>query len=378
MNLRPAAMAAVLAALLFPSCQTPPAAAPAPASGEAAAVAPIPQGSLNDAARFLAGMPGPAGSPLAAARQTTHWNSHSRRMDELWRYFANYRQPAIGSFCRSELGWLRDVDTVWYPFSGPDILFADAFFPRASSFLLTGLEGCEMLPDLGTLSPEEIAAGLDGIETSITTVLSCSFFITKDMKTDLQRTRFRGTLPIILVFMARLGYSIDSVQPAAIDAASVLTVGNATGNCPGYIVRARAGGRTKTVYYFSANLADYALRSDPRYLLFVSRFGGLVTYLKSASYLMHTSEFTMVRDAILRQSGGVLQDDSGIPISAFGEGAWEMRCYGRYTGVLDLFAEHYQPNLAEIYRSGGARDIDFGIGYKHRKGESSLILARRR
>jgi hypothetical protein len=93
---------------------------------------------------------------------------------------------------------------------------------------------------------------------------------------------------------------------------------------------------------------------------------------------MHTNGFTMVRDAILRQSGGVLQDDSGIPISAFGAGAWEMRYYGRYTGVLDLFAEHYQPSLAEIYRSGGARDIDFGIGYKHRKGESSLILARRR
>jgi hypothetical protein len=132
------------------------------------------------------------------------------------------------------------------------------------------------------------------------------------------------------------------------------------------------------VYYFSANLADYALRNDPRYLLFVSRFGGLVTYLKSASYLMHTSEFTMVRDAILQQSGGVLQDDSGIPVRAFEGGAWELRYYGRYSGVLDLFAEHFQPDLAETYRTGGARDIDFGIGYKHRKGESALILSRRR
>jgi hypothetical protein len=55
-----------------------------------------------------------------------------------------------------------------------------------------------------------------------------------------------------------------------------------------------------------------------------------------------------------------------------------MRYFGRYTGVLEIFSEYYQPELTEIFGSGGARDIDFGIGYKHQQGESCLMLARRR
>ena len=335
-------------------------------------------GSLDDTARYLAGLPGPGASPYAMGRQTTHWVSHRRRMEELWRYFSAYRQPRIAQFCASELGRGRESGTVWYPFSGPDILFADSFFPGAGSFVLSGLEGCDLLPDPGVLTPEEMAAGLDGIEESMTTALSCSFFITKDMRVDLQKTRFRGTLPVVLVFLARMGGRLESVEPVSIDGAGNLEVGRAEGSCPGYAIRARTGGREVTIYYFRANLADEVLRGDGRFLAFVGRFGPVSTYLKSASYLMHTDEFTMVREAILGQSRVILQDDSGIPLRAFAGGPWEMRYFGRYTGVLEIFSEYYQPELTGIFASGGARDIDFGIGYKHQQGESCLMLARRR
>jgi hypothetical protein len=187
------------------------------AEGEEAVVGVVDEtvraGSLDDTARYLAGLPGPEASPYAMGRQTTHWQSHRRRMEELWRYFSAYRQPRIAQFCASELGRGRESGTVWYPFSGPDILFADSFFPGAGSFVLSGLEGCDLLPDPGVLTPEEMAAGLDGIEASMTTALSCSFFITKDMRVDLQKTRFRGTLPVVLVFLARMGGRLESVEP---------------------------------------------------------------------------------------------------------------------------------------------------------------------
>lgn len=331
--------------------------------------------SLNDAARFLAGMPGGIGSPLISARQSEHWQRYSRNMDELWRRFSVMRQPRIASFSRSQLGALRNPPALWYPFSGPDVLFAEAFFPGNRNCLLSGLEGSEMLPDLGALTPAEIDVALDGLYTSLTTSLSCSFFITKDMRVDLQRTRLKGTLPVVMVFLARLGYDIESVAPVSIDAAGELTAGQPGGAWPGYHVRA-AG---KNLYYFTGNLADFALRSDPRYLTFVSRFGPVVTYLKSASYLMHTGEFSLVRDAILRQSTAVLQDDSGIPLSAFND-AWSLTFYGRYSGVLEIFQSYYQPRLAEVYAAGGTsvQNIDFGVGYKFEAGESALMLARRR
>jgi hypothetical protein len=331
--------------------------------------------SLNDTARFLAGMPGGADSPLTPARQTEHWQRYSRNMDELWRRFSVMRQPRIASFSRGQLGGLRNPSTLWYPFSGPDILFAEAFFPGNANCLLSGLEGSEMLPDLRTLTPAEIDTALDGLYTSLTTSLSCSFFITKDMRVDLQRTRLKGTLPIVMVFLARLGYDVQSVAPVSLDGAGNVTAGQPGGSWPGYQVR--AGG--KNIYYFTGNVADFALRSDPRYLNFVSRFGSVVTYLKSASYLMHTDEFSMIRSAILRQSIAVLQDDSGLPLSAF-DTSWGLSFYGRYTGVLDIFKSYYQPKLAEIFAAGGpgVADIDFGVGYKFEAGESALILARKR
>ena len=75
----------------------------------------------------------------------------------------------------------------------------------------------------------------------------------------------------------------------------------------------------------------------------------------------------------------ILQDDSGLPLSAFDD-SWALHFYGRYTGVLDIFKGYYQPRLAEIFAAGGAsvQNIDFGVGYKFEAGESALILARKR
>lgn len=328
---------------------------------------------LNDIARFLAGMPGSASSPLMASRNSEHWQRFSQNMDELWHRFSVMRQPRIAAFSRGQLGGLRSSGTLWYPFSGPDVLFAETFFPGSNNVLLTGLEGSEMLPDLGTLSPAEIDTALDGLYTSLTTSLSCSFFITKDMRVDLQRTRLKGTLPVVLVFLARLGYNVESVQLVSLDASGGLIAGH-PGGWPGYVVRAQG----KSIYYFTGNVADFALRSDSRYLSFVKRLGSVMTYLKSASYLMHTDEFTMIRKAILDQSYAVLQDDSGLPLSAFA--GWNVNFYGSYSGVLDIFKSYYQEDLARAFAAGGTNvsNIDFGVGYKFEAGQSALILAQKR
>jgi len=336
---------------------------------------------LDDTARFLAGMPGGSGSPLSPARQTESWQRFSRNMDELWRRFSVQRQPRIAGFSRSELGGLRNAPTVWYPFSGPDILFAEAFFPGAGHYELCGLESCEMLPDLASLSPDQQAAALDGLYTSLTTALSYSFFITKDMRVDLQRTAVKGTLPLCLVFLARLGYPIESVTPVSLAAGGALVTGQSGSNCPGYTIRYRAGmGRSKSLTYFTENVADFSLRSDPRYLNYLRGYGPVATYLKSASYLMHTDEFSLIRQRILDQSSAILQDDSGLPLQSLTDSRWDLTFYGNYTGVLDLFREHYQADLMAVYQTGGpqVRAIDFGLGYKHLTGDTALILARKR
>ena len=380
-----AAAAIVLAAGILTSCRLP---NPPPGSEIRAAIVPETATEvaeavtpLDDSARFLAGMPGGVGSPLGTARQTDSWQRFSRNMDELWRRFSEQRQPRIAGVSRSELGGLRNAPTVWYPFSGPDILFAETFFPGAGHYELCGLESCEMLPDLAALSPDQQAAALDGLYTSLTTALSYSFFITKDMRVNLQRTAVKGTLPICLVFLARLGYPIESVTPVSLAAGGALVTGQSGSNCPGFTIRYRAGaGRGRSLTYFTENVADFSLRSDPRYLNYLRGFGPVVTYLKSASYLMHTGEFGLIRQRILDQSYAILQDDSGIPLKSLTDNRWDLTFFGQYTGVLDLFQEYYQGDLMSVYQTGGpqVRNIDFGVGYKHLTGDTALMLARKR
>lgn len=375
----------LLAAAILTSCKFRPV---PPGSEVRAAIVPetateitAPVTPLDDTARFLAGMPGGSGSPLSAARSMEAWQRFSRNMDELWRRFSVQRQPRIASFSRSELGGLRSAPTVWYPFSGPDILFAETFFPGANHYELCGLESCEMLPDLAALSPDQQAAALDGLYTSLTTALSYSFFITKDMRVDLQRTEVKGTLPLCLVFLARLGYPIESVTPISLSSGGAPVSGQAGNNCPGYTIRYHAGlGRSKSLTYFTENVAGFSLRSDPRYLNYLRSCGSVVTYLKSASYLMHTDEFTLIRQRILDQSRALLTDDSGISLKNLTDNRWDLTFYGHYTGVLDLFKEYYQADLMSVYQSGGpqVRSIDFGLGYKHLTGDTALILARKR
>ena len=241
------------------------------------------------------------------------------------------------------------------------------------------MEGADPLPNIGQLSTDQRETGLDGLSTAITTALNCSFFITKDMRVDLQRTEFKGTLPIMLVFLARLGIEVDSVVPIDLDPSGQIRETNGRGK--GYHIRCKGHfGRGKNIYYFQQNLANDSLSPNAPFLKFVAGFGPSPTYLKSASYLLHSAGFSNIRSAILNGSPAVLQDDSGIPFRLFPNPPWDVRLYGTYTGVLDIFQENFQPDLKSAYENQAlsVENINFGVGYKFNAGQSNLLLAIRR
>jgi hypothetical protein len=51
------------------------------------------------------------------------------------------------------------TDTVFYPFSGPDILNALAFFPDGTEYIMFGLESPGRIPDPHTQPPARLNAG---------------------------------------------------------------------------------------------------------------------------------------------------------------------------------------------------------------------------
>jgi len=98
--------------------------------------------------------------------------------------------------------------------------------------------------------------------------------------------------------------------------------------------------------------------------------------VKSASYLMHHSNFKLVRDLILQKSTTELQDDSGIPIEYFKEDKFDITLYGSFQRPIELFAEWPEPKLVAAYKEKKVKPLDFPIGYNYIA--PNLLLARRK
>ena len=336
--------------------------------------------SVNDTARLLAGLPSLIGNDAyPEVRASGGWAAHQSRLNELWRdYEARHHQP-IRSWATREIGDLQGARALFYPFGGPDFLFADAFFPRAETVVLVGLEPAEPLPQLSSLTGADIENGLNGLRTSLNTVMQFSFFITKDLRTDLEATRFRGVLPVILVFLARSGHAVESVDSIRLDAAGNPILAQSGAGATGLLIRARSPhGGTKRVFYLKQDLSNDSIRPGVPFLNFVSQLGRPPAFTKSASYLMHEDSFSSIRDYILQNCRALVQDPSGIPYQHLVKSGMDLRLYGDYKGTLQMFSGQNQPDLVEAYQKGRhhAQPLDFGIGYLYNPANTCLMVGR--
>src|SRR6516162_2234340 len=181
-----------------------PVAAPAQQLSQAQAQQPVLQrSSETDTARYLAGMPVAPGSPLSGLTNAARWQGHARAMDASFSALEQRQLSNIRTWRAAYLAPFSQVSrTCLYFFSGPDFLYADAFFPDCTSYVLVGLEPVELLPDLRTVPLTLLENTLANIEVTLNTIVNFSFFKTKDMREDLQRTQLKGVLPILFVFLA--------------------------------------------------------------------------------------------------------------------------------------------------------------------------------
>jgi hypothetical protein len=332
--------------------------------------------SFNDTARFLAGMQPSEGSPLARLTRDPGWQQHARALDAAWRELEQRRLSKIRAWTETNLKERRVP--LFYMFSGPDFLYANAFFPHASTYVMSGLEPVGRVPDI----TERTFLPLSNLRASMSSSISLSFFITKHMKSQLRDSALSGTLPIILVYAARAGKTISDVKLVSLDAegkvAPLEGIAPQKGVLGAKIVFAGGEGRPEqTLYYFSTDISDAGVKHSG-FLKFCETFGTGDSLLKSASYLPHSGSFSQVRDFILNKSHHVVQDDSGIPVSYFKPDQWQFFPFGRYLGPIAIFPGRYQHRLAEIYHKGPAKPLDFGLGYRWRPNESNLLLAVRK
>jgi len=348
-------------------------------------VAPAPQTAVksspeNDVARYFAGLALAPGSPLTALSQDPRWATHAREMNLAFSQLERRQLNNIRIFRSENVAPVTQASrTCVYLFSGPDFLYADAMFGDCSTFVLQGLEPVDPVPDLLTMPPAALVGTLEDIEVSLNTLLSFSFFKTKDMRQDFQRAQLKGVLPVIFVFMARTGKEIESVEYISLD-----KEGKVVQRQQGFIRGAKidfvdpTSGSRKAMYYFTSDLSDDALKRNPALLRFCEGLGPANSLLKAASYLLHGGNFTTVRNFLLQNSASVLQDDSGIPVRYFTPDKWTLRFFGTYTGPIDLFKNYFQPDLRKYYEASSPKRLTFGFGYKWSNRSSTLFLAVRK
>ncbi|WP_407175318.1 hypothetical protein [Bradyrhizobium sp. STM 3562] len=329
--------------------------------------------TADDTARFLAGMQPSADSPLLPLTSDPGWQRHAKFFNGAFAQLEQRQLSKIRNWADANLAAPRP--TMFYMFSGPDFLYANAFYAKANTYVFAALEPPGAVPDLTRLPRGSVDAALGNVEHSLASILSFSFFITKQMKVDLDANEISGTLPILYVFLARSGKTIHSVTPVALDDKGTLLSGSDEGRGVTHGVKitfAGSDGLEKTLFYFSTDLSNSGVRRSG-FLKFCDTLAPGNSLLKSASYLLHAGNFSTVRNWLLANSATIIQDDSGIPLASYSTKAWRFFPFGRYAGPIDKFPSRYQPQYAELFTR--AQPIDFGIGYRWRAYESNLLLS---
>lgn len=360
------------------------AAVQSPAPGAAA----IPYSrEADDVGRFIAGMPGKAGSPFLELQTQPAWVEHRQRLDRLWKSAQNPLMSGIADFAKQELSEkaLRTA-TVFYPFSGPDALTLVLAFPDSPSYVMVGLEPAGTLPALADLEKKDLPNFLAGMRSAVGSELTRSFFITRQMDREFRGQVTDGLMLPILHLLVRTGNTILGVRYVRLDEQGRVIERAANYKAPGKIgnkgieleFRSDADRAVHRLIYFSVNLSDERLKQDQPFMLYAGRLNGTTTLLKATSYMTHHADFSLIREQILNHSAAILQDDSGIPYRFFNASSWNVVLYGDYQRPYGSFRWLEQSDLRKAYASGSAKPLSLHLGYGYSRITSNLLLARRK
>jgi len=284
----------------------------------------------------------------------------------------------------SELVKNKDIKTVFYPFSGPDFLNANIFYPDVDQYIMIAMEPIGSIPDICSMPVDSVFSYLNTINNSLKDIFKRSYFITKKMDTDLRKTKVNGTIPIISLFIKRTGHQIVSMEKIAVDS---------LGKCqPLEDLKVKKNfvqgikidfisstdTKVKSVYYFRTDISNSGLAKNKGFKVYMSKLPQFFTFLKAASYLMHGDDFREIRNVIFDISSTILQDDSGIAYRFFDKSKWDIKLYGKYYKPSTEFSYISEPTLDKAYKTSVYRPISFSLGYNWRSEHSNMLYAVRK
>ena len=331
----------------------------------------------NDLAKFLAGK---ADDKYATLQSSDYYKNYSANVQQTWEELNQRTLNPITNWCKSNISsFHNDTSTLIYPFGGPDMLFAMTFFPNKKDYVLMGLENPGGLCKPDQLTDDEIHQYLDSLMVSMRYLNKFGFFIAADMAKDFRNKNMDGTLHVVLYTLALNNCTITSHRNIYIDdRGEVLDNDGTPKSHPfGWELQFRKPGdpRTRSVKYIKMDLSDVMMKGKMEFPFFLNSVKNKTCYLKSASYLMQSEEFKIVRKLFLEQFDYILQDESGF---AYGRliKDYDVNLFGTYTRPLKVFKIFKQEDLKDALE--GSTPLPFKIGYASQLNESVLMSCSRK
>lgn len=364
---------------------------------------------VNSAARLLAGLPPtyPGHFDLAESRA---WKEHSAAMREAWSKviagrvsaMTAWRNAAIESTCPAG-------KTLLYPFSGPDFFNAYWMFPACENYVLFGLEHIGDVPGLDVISERDLGRLLGDVRTSVSDLLDRNYFITENMSRQLRTSQLRGVVPLLIIPMALSGVEILRIVPhdlSHLQRERTVTAGSELTKSAGAVPAVMATGRQKTqrqrplrqmrgitiefrtrgsstvqrLHYFTLDATDNGLEHYPEFIDYLNGLAPTNTFMKAASYLLHSRKFRKLSQTLLEVSDFLVQDDTGLPYKLLRSQQWDMRLYGAYSTPIPPFERAFQPLLDRDYRASRPDPLPFDFGYNYsdkRENRANVMVGRR-
>jgi len=325
-------------------------------------------------ARYIAGMHDANNDSL---EKTEFWKMHAAKTDLRWRLLTqNVGQPI--STWVNEKKYLPSTapKTLLYPFAGGDFYYANLFYSNRDTVIMIGLE-----PTGSRFQPDSIDA--TKMEDYLTTLDRCmffphklGFFRTLSMDDDFAHDLMNGTLHTFMFYLARIGFSIHYVDYFDVDTNGKKIAVEAGAEPKGLrIGYSKAGDKqVRELVYFSKDISNTGNKKDPSVLAYLKQRGSVVSFFKAASYLMYKDYFSDITNVVLGQSKIILQDDSGMPISAMQNGGFTTEVLGEYTKTIGLFSNYFQKDMRAEYEAKKPAKLPFTIGYNAEFGECNLQL----
>jgi hypothetical protein len=335
----------------------------------------------DDLVSYISGIANSKKGCLSKLDPKINWINYARELDSTFNYLSSIRFEKMKMWADSELINSHDKTTLFYPFSGPDFLNANIFYPDADQYIMIAMEPIGSLPDICNMPPDTVTSYLNMINNSLSDIYKRSYFITGRMNTDLKKTKVNGTIPLLTLFIKRTGHHIVSMTKIGVDSSGNWQIADSLKNkkniVPGIKIDflSISGKKVQSVFYFRTDISDEGLEKTPGFRNYLSRLPQSHTYLKAASYLMHYETFETIRSVVFDKSSTILQDDSGIAYKYFDKSRWDLRLYGRYTKPINEFSFISEPDLEKAYKNSLFRPLPYTLGYNWRIGGSSMLYA---